>query len=328
MTGVTLAVSTFSAGAVIERYWPPVDEMNMSSEAPPMNAPTPVLQATVQKLPLSTYKAYPAQVRASREQILTASGVVWELAPSDLAVKKGAPLARVGSTVVRAPANGVITRRLAEPGQTLGPSAPLLAFGSVDEVHVRADVPNSDRFLVRRGQAISVVEGYLNIPGRITSVSALSQGDHFWVEATVNNRQLATASVNHFGLALPAAKPGDDGGRPGTFPVGGNVLLRCQVDLQGATLSVPNEAVFESGGRKMVMVVSSVAGQQLAFRRAVTVGLSNETHSEILSGLREGEIVVALAQEPLPDGTLVTAASWGVGSYRDLMIPEDSSHAP
>ena len=127
---------------------------------------------------------------------------------------------------------------------------------------------------------------------------------------------------------MAASKPGDDGGRPGTLPVGGSVLLRCLVDLQAPTLSVPKEAVFESAGRKMVMVVSPVAGQQLAFRRVVTVGLSNETHSEILSGLREGEMVVALAQEPLPDGTLVTAASWGVGSYRDLMIPEDSAHAP
>lgn len=327
VTGLAVAVSTFGAGAVIERYWPPLEEMDMSSEAHEMNSATPVLQATVQKVPLSIYKTYSAQVRPAHEQILAGSGVVWELAQTDVAVNKGDFLGRVGNATLRAPAKGVVTRRLAEPGQTVS-GAPVLGFARIDTVLVRADIPSLDRFLVRRGQAVDVLDGEMATSGVITAVSALSQGKHFWVEARVKNEVPAIAAMGHSGNQLPLPKPGDDGGRPGSLPIGGEVLMRCLVDLLAPTLCVPKEAIFESEGRSMVMVVSPVAGQQLAFRRVVVAGQANDTHREILSGLKEGETVVALAQEPLPDGTLVTAASWGEGSYRDLMIPEDFSHGP
>ena len=326
VTGLALAVSTFSAGAVIERYWPPVDEMGMSAGAPEMNAPTPVLQATVQRSPLSLYKSYPAVVRPVYEQILSGSGVVWELVDQDVAVKKGQTLGRVGGQILRAPSDCVVLRHLVEPGQSV--NGPVLAYSRLDLVRVRADIPSVDRFLVRRGQPVDVLDGETNVRGVITQASALSQGTHFWVEALVKNVVPATPAMSHSGSKLPLPKAGDDGGRPGTLPVGENVTMRCLVDLQGPTLCVPKEAIFESEGRSMVMVVSPVAGQQLAFRRVVTLGVASDTHREVLNGLQEGETVVALAQEPLPDGTLVTAASWGVGSYRDLMIPEDYAHGP
>jgi hypothetical protein len=326
VTGLALAVSTFSAGAVIERYWPPLDAMDMSSAAPELNAPTPVLQATVQKVPLSLYKSYPAVVKPEHEQILTGDGVVWELLDADVAVKRGQSLGRVGDRILRAPNDGVVLRHLAEPGQNV--NGPVLAFSPLDLVRVRADIPSQDRFLVRRGQTVDILDGDSNVRGVISQVSALSQGSHFWVEALVKNVVPATPAMGHSGSKLPLPRPGDDGGRPGTLPVGENVTMRCLVDLLGPTLCVPKEAVFESEGRSMVMVVSPVAGQQLAFRRAVTPGAASDTHREVLNGLQEGETVVALAQEPLPDGTLVTAASWGVGSYRDLMIPEDYAHSP
>ena len=326
ITGVALAVSTFGGGTIIERYWPPLEDMDMSADAPEMNAATPVLLATVQKVPLSIYRSYPAMVRPEKEEIVAGSGVLWELVAQDVAVKKGDLLARVGSQTLRAPADGVVTRRLAEAGQKLETTSPLLAFARVQKVLVRADIPSTDRFLVRRGQLVDVLDGENSVRGKITSVSALSQGDRYWVEASVKNDAQAVPAMGHSGGLLPLPKVGEDEGRPGKLPVGQKVLLRCLVDLLQPTLCVPKEAVFESDGRSLVMVVSSVAGQQLAFRRPVTLGKFNDTHREVLSGLQEGETVVALAQEPLPDGTLVTAASWGVGSFRDLMIPEDLSH--
>mgnify|MGYP003585188952 CR=1 FL=1 len=328
VTGLALAVSTFGAGSVIERYWPPLEEMDMSSEAPEMHAATPVLQATVQKLPLSIYRSYPGIVRPDAEEILAGSGVVWELAAQDVAVKKGQLLARVGTTRLRAPADGVVVRRLAEPGQKLESPSPLLAFARIQKVLVRADIPSADRFLVRRGQAVDVLDGETSVRGKITAVSAVSQGSQYWVEASVKNDAQAVPAMGHSGSLLALPRPGDDEGRPGKLPVGQKVIMRCLVDLLPASLCVPKEAVFESDGRSMVMVVTSIAGQQLAFRRVVSLGQSNDTHREVVTGLQEGETVVALAQEPLPDGTLVTPASWGVGSYRDLMIPEDLSHGP
>ncbi|MBN9415448.1 MAG: HlyD family efflux transporter periplasmic adaptor subunit [Candidatus Eremiobacteraeota bacterium] len=328
LAGVSLAATTFSAGAVLERYWPPLSEMEMGPGAPEMNAPTPVLLATVQKVPLSVYKTYPALVRPDGETVLFGGGVVREIAQADTAVRKGALLARVGSSRLLAPSDGVLIRQLAEVGQTLEPGAPVLAFSPIARVRVRAEIPNADRFLVQRGQAVDILEESGSLPGLLTTVSALSQGDHYWVEALIDNKGKAEQVAGHDGRLLALPKPADDGGRPGKLPIGQKVLMRCLVNLLPSALCIPKEAVFQSEGRSMVMVVSPVAGQQLSFRRAVTTGISSDTHTQILDGLKEGEMVVALAQEPLSDGTLVTAASWGVGSYRDLMIPEDAAHSP
>jgi hypothetical protein len=328
MTVLALALSTFSAGAVIERYWPPEAPMDMSSSMPQVNSPTPVLEAVVQRLPFSVYRRYPARVEASQEVVVAGSGPVWELLEEGLSFKQGEPLGRVGGQTLRAPFAGVVLRHHAEVGQTLAPVSPALTVAAIDTVRVRARVPAADRFRVRRGQAVDVIDGDTLIRGVITAVSATSQGNEYWAETRLKNLKSPVPTMSHSGSLLPVPKPGDDGGRPGTLPLGQNVQMRCQVEQLGPVLSVPNEALFERSGSKVVMVVSSIAGQRLAFQRQVTTGLANDTHSEILSGLEEGETVVALAQEQLSEGSPVTPASWGVGSYRDLMIPEDAPHTP
>ncbi|MBT9586217.1 FixH family protein [bacterium] len=328
LTTLALALSTFSAGTVVERYWPPEASMDMNQPLPEMSAPTPVLEAVVQRLPLSVYRKYPARVLAGREKVLAGSGPVWELLDEGVSFKSGQRLGRVGPNWLLAPFDGVVTRRLTEAGQTLTSVGPVLALGCIDRVRVRAQISAVDRFRVRRGQPVEVIDGDTTRRGVITAVSATSQGSEYWAETTLKNLASPVQAMAHDGSLLPLPKPGDDGGRPGTFPIGQNVLMRCRVEQIAPVLCVPNEAIVERSGAKVVMVVSSVAGQRLAYQRQVTTGLVNDTHTEIRNGLREGETVVALAQEQLAEGALVTSASWGVGSYRDLMIPDDAPHAP
>lgn len=327
-TALTLAVSTFSAGAVIERLWPVEASMDMSAPMPEMTAPTPVLQAVVQRLPLAIYKQYPARVEAVKETVLAGQGPVWELIDEGVSVKAGQKLARVGSTWVRAPMAGVVTRRLASLGQVLEANSPVLAVADVTRVRVRGSVPVTEVFNVRRGQPVDILEANSVLQAKITGVSATTQGDDYWIEATVVNIGRPIPRNSHLGGKLPIPKPGDDGGRPGRLALGAKVSMRCRVEETDPVLVVPKTAVVESEGQRYVMVVSSVAGQQLAHRRTVYTGLANDSHIEIASGLEEGETVVAVAEEFLPEGSPVTAASWGVGSYRDLMMPSDGYHNP
>ena len=327
VTALTLAVSTFSAGAVIERYWPAEESMDMSAPMPSMSAPTPVLEAVVQRVPLAVYRKYPARVEPLQEMAVTGSGPVWELLDTGLPCKTGQVLGRVGGQLLKAPVNGVVLRRYAEIGQTVAPGSPVLTVAAIDQVRVRGRVPVSEHIPVLRGAPVDVEDGETLTRAIITNVSATSEGDHYWVETTIKNRQKPVASMSHSGTALPLPKAGDDGGRPGRLPLGQNVWLRCRVEQLEPVLCVPKEAVFERSGSQYVMVVSSIAGQSLAYQRRVTTGLSNDTHTEVVTGLREGETVVALAQEPLAEGTPVTPASWGTGSYRDLMIPNNSPHS-
>lgn len=77
--------------------------------------------------------------------------------------------------------------------------------------------------------------------------------------------------------------------------------VRVPEEILGMGLCVPRGAVREGG----VFVIESVAGVRLARWRKVSLGRSDATYTQVLGGLREGEVVVASPEEGLLDGTLV-----------------------
>jgi len=328
IASLALAISTFATGEVIERYWPAQADMDMGNPDQSISSATPVLQATVQRLPLSVYKKYPAQVEAASEQVLTGTGPVWQVLDQGLAFQPGQSLGSVGNQNLSVNFAGVIVRRLGEVGQVMTPQQPVLVVAPIDQVKIRGRVPSSDRFRVRRGQNVDIIDGDTLIKATISAVSATSQGNEYWIESRLKNLKIPVPAMSHSGSLLPLPKPGDDGGRPGTFPLGQTCWMRCEVERLAPVLCVPKEAIFDGPNGPSVMRVLSVAGQQMVSQRQVSLGLSNDTHWEVLSGLQEGDTVVAQAQDPLAEGTLVTPASWGVGTYRDLMIPNDPAHSP
>lgn len=332
---LAIVASTLLAGQVIEKYWPPADHMAMDM-APPhsgagrLEAPTPVLQAVVQRLPMSVDKEFRAKVEpVSEEVVLTpAGGVVTLLVAQGTRVEPGQVLARVGERVLQARARRVVYRQFAQVGNAVPAGAALLSLADVASVRVRATIPVADAERVGRGRMVEIFGSDMLGRGKITAVSATADNQAFWADAIVDNRVPAGAMSMGMGASVvPARKPGDDGGRPGRFALGQEVVVRCIVDQLPAVLSVPIEAVHESEGKHSVFVVRGVAGQYVAELREVTVGLRNRTHVEVVSGLKEGEKVVATTQEPLLDGALVTEGYWGAGVYRKLLLPDAPGHA-
>jgi len=75
---------------------------------------------------------------------------------------------------IRAPADGVILHRLAEPGQLLGPGQPGLTMAFADRLYVRTFVPETRLGAVRQGQAVEVrVDAYpgRTFPAKVTEIS-------------------------------------------------------------------------------------------------------------------------------------------------------------
>jgi HlyD family secretion protein len=75
---------------------------------------------------------------------------------------------------VRAPADGVILHRLAEPGQLLGPSQPGVTLAFTDRLYVRTFVPETRLGAVRPGLAVAVrVDAFpgRTFPARVGEIS-------------------------------------------------------------------------------------------------------------------------------------------------------------
>ena len=80
--------------------------------------------------------------------------------------------------------------------------------------------------------------------------------------------------------------------------------VRVDIDAEEHTgvVLVPLQALVREGEETAVFVVVD----QKAVRRPVTVGITDDVHAEIRSGLKAGEPVIIQGQAGLPDGAPVT----------------------
>jgi HlyD family secretion protein len=75
---------------------------------------------------------------------------------------------------IRAPADGVVLHRMAEPGLLLGPGQPALTMAFADRLYVRTFIPETQLGRVRPGSAAEItVDAFPGkiFPGRVTEIS-------------------------------------------------------------------------------------------------------------------------------------------------------------
>jgi RND family efflux transporter MFP subunit len=81
--------------------------------------------------------------------------------------------------------------------------------------------------------------------------------------------------------------------KPGMF-----VETRIVIGKKDNVLVIPRRALLYKQNQIFVFVTE----QNMVSQRAVTLGLTEEDHVEVLSGLSEGEVIVTVGVESLKDG--------------------------
>jgi RND family efflux transporter MFP subunit len=185
---------------------------------------------------------------------------------------------------LNAPFSGIIASRNAEVGDVINPlmggfspgsGGGVLTLVDFSRVKIRVEVSGSDIRRVRKGQ--EAILRVPTIPGqdfkgtiRVVNLAADPQTKKFGVEVAVDNPDLVL--------------------RPGTF---GQIILEVQTHENA--LVVPQKAILENNH-----VFIARDGQ--AASRQVVLGLQNSTLVEILSGVEEGDLVIAEGNFGLEDG--------------------------
>ena len=169
------------------------------------------------------------------------------------------------------PVSGTITGRNVSHGERIESATSLLDIADLEKVWVIADVYESELPFVHDGQEATIALSFLpgrTYEGRVSLVSPL-------VDPTTRTIKVRVELDNH-DLAL----------RPGMFA---NVELRAEL---GQRLSVPKDAVLQSGKRNIVFV----SEEDGAFEpREVELGLELSDRWEITKGIVPGERVLAAA---------------------------------
>jgi len=174
---------------------------------------------------------------------------------------------------IHSPFTGIVMRIGAREGQRITPSKELYMIADLSRVWVIVDLYEDDLPWVREGDTAKMkVAG---IPGR-TFVGKVSY-IYPYLEAKTRTVKMRLEFDNPK-LAL----------KPDMFA---NVVVEASTQINA--LIVPSEAIVRTGEQEQVFV-QRAAGKYAP--RQVVVGIDSEGEAQILSGLKEGEIVVTSSQ--------------------------------
>ena len=195
----------------------------------------------------------------------------WDITPSD--IDRIERTGEVQKTIVlRAPVNGVVVEKNVLAGQKIMAGDALYRVADLRIVWVEGEVFERDLATVHVGQ--SVQAEFQALPGERRT------GRITYIYPTINP-ETRTARVR-----VEMANP-DLALKPGMY-----ATIRIQGASRERVLTLPRSAVLSTGERNLAFVRRP---DGMLEPRNVTLGATNDERVEVLSGIREGETVVASA---------------------------------
>ncbi len=198
---------------------------------------------------------------------------------AEAAVKEAETM--LGYVQVKAPFDGVITRKIADVGDFAAPGKPLLQIENPENLRFEADVPEAIIDQVHTGQAVDIVITSLGsrIHGTVSEISPTADPNSRTFLARIDFPITKGLRAGQFGRAL--------------FPVG-----------EFVSVSVPITALIQRGQMEMVFINE----QGRARLRLVKSGKRYGDEIEILSGVSKGDQVIRENVQSLRDGQPVQIA--------------------
>lgn len=186
-------------------------------------------------------------------------------------------------TKLYSPITGVLLKKLCETGEITGTGIPLFVVSDIRRIKVSAFIPESELKYIKPGQTARVFIPALGntFDGKITEVGSA---------ADVASRAFSVKiEIENQGLRI----------RPGMI-----AEVKIITGENQEMLLIPAVAVLRDfNNQSFVYLIDVSAGR--AFRRDVGLGRAINDKIEVLSGLRETDIVVSGGQQKLVDGSQV-----------------------
>jgi len=173
------------------------------------------------------------------------------------------------NTVIRSPFDGVVATLSVQKGDTAGSGTAVATVITKQQV-AQISLNEVDVAKIKVGQKVNLtfdaLDG-LSLTGKVAQIDTLGTASQGVVNYTVK-------------ISLDSQ---DDQIKPG-MSVSATIILDAKTDA----LMVPSSAVKSNASGNFVQILNNNQPQD----KTVTVGLSNDTETEILSGLTDGESVV------------------------------------
>jgi RND family efflux transporter MFP subunit len=227
------------------------------------------------------------------QQDLDAVRRAYEVAKSQYDAARDDVKVKRDYSVIRAPFDGVISKKFTEVGELLMPGKQIVTIVNPDRIYVLATIDEVDVGRLKLGQPVAItVDAFPGekFTGSIKRISPIVSGGKL---------ETRTADVwIYFDRKQPKIKPG----------------MSADVEILVATLqnvlSAPSQAVIEREGKKQVYVAEGnmlkPGAKAIAKLRPVQIGETNWSFTQITGGLNTGDYVITTPEATgLKDGAKV-----------------------
>jgi len=178
---------------------------------------------------------------------------------------------KINKTILRAPANGVITVIDKEEGETAQANSIIVSMISTSNFQIEANISETEIAKVNLGDKIDM------------TLDALGPDEKFTGQIIkINPAETIVSGVIYY-KATSIFDVEDERVKSGM-----TVNLDIETDKKENTLYLPYYSIKEINGRKYVLVIEDGNREE----KTITTGLEGETKVEILSGLEENEEVI------------------------------------
>nr|MDP2192887.1 efflux RND transporter periplasmic adaptor subunit [Rhodoferax sp.] len=202
--------------------------------------------------------------------------------------------------IFRSPVSGIVTEKKALQGMRFMPGEMLYQVSDLSSVWVFADVFEQDIGLVKSGARVKVkINAYPDkeFAGAVTYVYPTLKAETRTIQVRVE--------LSNPGQLL----------KPGMF-----AQVELAVPVRKNTVTVPLSAVIDSGTRRIVLVQVKEGRFE---PREVKLGARSDDYTEVLEGVKDGELVVVAANFLIDAESNLKAA---VGSFGQTVPGSGAAH--
>jgi Cu(I)/Ag(I) efflux system membrane fusion protein len=227
---------------------------------------------------------------------------LWDVSDSEIArlERTGEPLEDIK---LYSPYSGYVARTMAEPGMYVQPGTELFAIADTSSVWVLADIYESELPFIKPGIKATIELPFSDagpIEGTVSHVYPYVEGSSRTVKARFE-------FPNPKGALLPMMYAD----------------VKAEIDL-GERLVIPEEAILDTGGRKIVFVALEDGHME---PREITVLTEASGFAVVQDGLEAGETVVTSGNFLIDSESQLKAALAGMGGGNGLEKGEETAPA-
>jgi len=286
----------------------------------------------------SSVREAEARVKTARDQAV-AEGA----SANAMSAEAAASGTMASYTQLRAVSGGVVTERVVSPGTPVMAGQVVLKIKSDAKLRVQADLPQSLAGKVVAGSSARVKVNGQVVDTKISSVFPFVEGGSrtFRIEAVIDNpgsgwdvgsysllEVFTQSQTRRLSVRNEAVKTASDGTRyvwlvhEGKAQDDPNAEYTCTMHPQ-----VSNKGPGLCPICKMDLVPRDARGNTSVERRMVTVGISDASYTEIVSGLETGDQVTVGGDDELFPGAAIKPVKWGNSGPEEMPSGRgESSH--